>query len=199
MRRKSSTVGSNFPCACWSSAASAHGQLALEPAAVRARVPGPVAVDLDQPFEDAPEALVRHVLVDHEPGEELLAARAGLLDVGRAPPELLDERDVLLLGRLHRDVRREGQRRASCRSRRPCRAARGSRRRASHRAHAPRSAPARPPATASSRSSCHRRRRRRGRTSSSRARDARRPSARPASGTPAGSKRSRSVSATITS
>src|SRR6478672_6266926 len=84
-------------------------QLALDPAAIRPGLPVPVAASLDQPLEHAAQGSVRHVDVEDKPHEELLVACTCLGDIGRAPPELLNKRDVLGHGRPARDVRPVGR------------------------------------------------------------------------------------------
>ena len=151
----------------------------LESSAVRSRSQRPVVVELDPPLEDAAQRDELRVVVERELGEDDLAAPEGLGDVRGVPPELLDDGAILRFRRRRSGC---GLRRSVLPSRqcaRPCRGARGSRRRGPPGALRPRRRiRAGHRARSCSRSSRRRRRRRRERTSSSRAPRGGRPTAR---------------------
>ena len=68
-------------------------------------------VELDAPFEEVAERHQLRVVIERELGKDDLAAPERLGDVGRVPPELLDERAVLGFRRLRRDMGSVGRRR----------------------------------------------------------------------------------------
>src|SRR5438552_17569704 len=88
----------------------------LETAPIHPRLHCPVLIDLDAPFEHAPHRFELEILVQGPFGKDQLIAPEALGDIGRAPPELLDERLVLRLCRSGGDMRLIGWRLPSSRS-----------------------------------------------------------------------------------
>src|SRR5438105_2253529 len=82
----------------------------LEAAPIHPRLHRPVMIDLDAPFEHAPHRFELEILVQDPFGKDQIIAPEALGDIGRAPPELLDERLVLRLRRSGGDMRLIGWR-----------------------------------------------------------------------------------------
>src|SRR5207245_10137620 len=88
----------------------------LEAAPMNSWLHRPVMIDLDAPFEQAPHRFELEILVQDPFGKDQIIAPKALGDIGRAPPELLDERLVLCFRRSGGDMRLIGWRLPSGRS-----------------------------------------------------------------------------------